>query len=233
MITRKTKVTLSVLTLAVAGALSGAQAVAATTLSFSCITNNNASNCGAGASQLSMDVVDLGGNQVRFDVKNDGPAQSVVTEVYFDDGTLLGIAGLIDKDQGVGGHTLVDFTQGANPPNLPGANNISPAFQVTAGFLADADSPGPKWGVNNTGNEWLGIIFDLKPGMTYANVVSALAQGGGDGGLRVGYHVTGFGNGGSESFVNDLFAVPVPAAVWLLGSALVGLGLTARRTKTA
>ncbi len=42
-------------------------------------------------------------------------------------------------------------------------------------------------------------------------------------------HVINFESGGSESFVNN--PVPVPAAVWLLGSGLLGLVGVARRRK--
>jgi hypothetical protein len=34
---------------------------------------------------------------------NSGPLASSITDVYFDDGALLRIAGLIDADDGVGG----------------------------------------------------------------------------------------------------------------------------------
>jgi hypothetical protein len=53
------------------------------------------------------------------------------------------------------------------------------------------------------------------------------------GDLRIGIHVQSFGNGGSESFVNDPglppSIVPIPAAAWLLGSGLIGLAGVARR----
>lgn len=116
----------------------------------------------------------------------------------------------------------MDFTQGANPPDLPGGNNINPSFQITAGFLADADNPVPKWGVSS--GQWLGVIFDLQGAQTYDDVIAELT----DGSLRIGMHVINFENGGSESFVNN--AVPVPAAVWL-GSGLLGLMALARRRK--
>ena len=59
----------------------------------------------------------------------------------------------------------------------------------------------------------------------YADVIAELT----DGRLRIGLHVQGFGNGGSESFVNN--PVPVPAAVWLFGSGLIGLVGVARRKR--
>ena len=195
----------------------------ATTVSFYCISNTSATNCTAGATQLSVDVLDIGPGQVQFNFYNSGPANSSIADVYFDDGSLLGIASLIDFDDGFGGDMGVDFSQGASPGNLPAANNASPPFQATAGFLADSDSPVQPNGVNP--GEWLGIIFDLQGAQTYADVIAELS----DGRLRIGLHVQGFGDGGSESFVNN--PVPVPAAVWLFGSGLLGLVGVARRKR--
>lgn len=201
-------------------------AAQAVTLSFFCITDNKAVDCGIGETQLATEVTSYGigtgtggVDQVLFTFTNTGLGQSTISEIYFDDGSLLGLAGLIDRDNS--GDVDVDFSQGANPPDLPGRNNIDPSFQVTAGFLADADNPAPKWGVSP--GQWLGIIFDLQGTQTYADVIAELT----DGRLRIGMHVINFENGGSESFVNN--PVPIPAAVWLLGSGLLGLVAVARR----
>jgi opacity protein-like surface antigen len=133
------------------------------TYSFVCITNNNAGNAAIGEAQLFVDVSAIT-NQVLFTFRNIGPQPCFIRGVYFDDGTLLALADLIDKDQN-GGDPNVDFSQGASPPDLPGRNNISPPFNTTAGFLAAADSPGTnKDGVDPY--ESLGVIFNLKTGKT-------------------------------------------------------------------
>ena len=195
----------------------------ATTVSFYCISNNSATNCATGATQLSVDVLNIGPGQVQFNFYNSGFANSSIADVYFDDGSLLGIASLIDADDGTGGDSGVDFSLGASPGNLPSANNASPPFQTTSGFSADADPPVQPLGVNP--GEWLGIIFDLQGTQSYADVIAELTNGD----LRIGLHVQGFGDGGSESFVNN--PVPVPAAVWLFGSGLTGLVGVARRKR--
>lgn len=196
-----------------------AQAHAAT-LSFDCITNNLAGDCAIGESQLSVDVTSYSATQVLFKFNNTGSSASSITDVYFDDGTLLGIAFLIDADDN-GGDLGVDFSQGASPGNLPGGNNASPAFVATSGFTADSDPPTQSNGVNL--HETLGVVFGLQSGGTFADVLSELASGE----LRIGIHMQGFGPGGNESFVNNL--VPIPAAVWLFGTGLLGLVAVSRR----
>lgn len=201
---------LSVFTLAVAAPAKAA------TLSFFCITNNSAGNCAIGESQLSVNVSTYGTNQARFDFLNVGADASSITDVYFDDGALLGIATIVN---GPG----VSFSQGASPPNLPGGNNVTPPFQVTEGFLADSDPSVTVNGVNP--GETLGIIFDLQTGKTFSDVLADLA----DGSLRIGMRAQAFAGGGGESFVN--YPVPIPAAVWLFGSGLLGLVGSARRNR--
>jgi hypothetical protein len=203
-------------------ALALSNAASAVTINFECLTNNNAGDCAIGEAQMSVDLTDYGNDQVLFSFYNTGSEASSIEGVYFDDGTLLGIASLIDADDGVGGDDGVDFSEGASPGELPGAQNADPVFETTAGFLADSDTPIPKEGVNP--GEWLGIVFDLQPGVTYADTVAALGTD-----LRIGIHVIDFASGGSESFVSTV--IPVPAAVWLFGSGLLGLVGMARRRR--
>jgi hypothetical protein len=141
--------------------------------------------------------------------------------VYFDDGTLLGIASLTD---GSG----VDFEVGASPGELPGANGADPDFATTAGFSADSEPAAAPNGVAY--NEYLVVTFNLINGKTYDDVIAALD----DGSLRIGMHVQALGTS-SDSFVNDdpfdsQEQVPEPSTLALT---LVGLvsacGLRRRR----
>jgi hypothetical protein len=195
--------------------LAGAPA-SAVTLGFDCLTNNLGSDCAIGEAQLTVDVVDEGGGLVLFHFKNAGPEASAISEVYFDDGSLLALSSVID---GPG----VDFEPDANPPDLPGGQNAVPPFEVTEGFLAQS-VPSPV--MNGVGpSEWVKIQFTLQGGQTYADVIDELTTGE----LRIGIHVIGFQSGGSESFINP--PIPEPGTALLLGGGLAALGLRRPRRR--
>jgi len=198
-------------------------AAASTFYSFENITHSNAGAEADGEANLRLEVIDLGSSQVRFKFGNN--ATSSLTDVYFDDGSLLGIASITSS-------AGVSFSQGASPPNLPGGNSVSPAFVTTAGFLADSDAPVAHNGVNL--GEWLAINFNLISGQTYASVINALAlpHNGGAGDLRIGLHVQGFASGGgSESFINIATPVPEPRTYAMLLAGFCVMGAIIRRRK--
>ncbi len=187
-----------------------AMPASAASVGFGCITGSLASDCAIGETQLHLAITDEGPGQVRFTFSNSGPLQSVISEIYFDDGSLLGIASIING-------TGVVFQQDANPPNLPGGNLASPPFQVTAGFLAEA-VPSPA--MNGVGaGEFVAIIFNLQGGASYSDVLTQLS----DGTVRAGVHVISFTSGGSESFVNHPLPEPSTALLLLAAPGLVAL----------
>ena len=209
---------------------------------------------------MSIVISDLGYNagldvfQAEFKFQNSGPSASSITDIYFEDGTLLGIADIDDSLPGV------DFDAGASPPNLPGGNALDPDFgpaTATTYFGSiDSESPAQPNGVNP--GEWVSIVFNLvsetlsggsRLYKTFFDVYDALIAGTDaanfDGvddpdTLRIGVHVQGFADGGSESFVftdpsgPQPTIVPEPAslAVWLLLLGTTGgLWFTSRRRK--
>lgn len=195
--------------------------------------------------QLSIDVTDstwtdgtgVVHNQALFTFYNIGAVDSTITGIYFDDGSLLGIAGILDGVEGDG----VDFSAPATPSELPGNKNANPDFVTTVNFSADADSPTGLGGDGVDLGESVGILFDLQAGKTFNDVIAAIHAGfalnPGDNPddpidtLRIGLHVQAIataydedGNlGGSQSYV----LTPVPGAVilGLLGLGVVGIKL--------
>ncbi|MHC4476709.1 MAG: hypothetical protein ACYTEL_13755 [Planctomycetota bacterium] len=193
-------------------------ATATVTYSFDCITTNDptGASCLAGEAALFMDVsataVDT---QVLFTFRNEGAAGPYdafyIDGVYFYDGALLRISSLIDSDDGIGGDPSVDFTEGANPAHLPGFSitgyKLVTGYTLDVNDTADADPPPTFNGVQ--AGEWLGVLFDLKPGTDFDAVINGLN----DGSILIGLKVQGFGEY-SESFTNN-GVIPVPGAIAL------------------
>lgn len=209
-----------------------------TVLNFYGITKNDTTGAAVadGKANLRAEVTDLGTDSsgqssVRFKFTNNSNNSSL-TDVYFADGALLGISGVTFSSG-------VSFTGGsASPPDLPGGNSISPSFQTTAGFLADADSPPTKNGVQNSDatGEWLAIDFLLKSGKSFTDVLSALTLPGvsptdAAPWLRIGLHVQSFAGDYSESFINSPIPEPETYPMLLAGLGLVGF--MSRRRKIA
>ena len=203
---------LLLLSLLAAVVLVAPRPAAATSFPFSCITNNNATDCNTGQSQLHLDVTSVMGLGVQFELTNVGASQSTIAGVYWDDasGLLSSLASISNMG--------VSFSANGSPPDLPGGNSISPPF--SADFRVNANSPAPQNGVNP--GDTLDVVFNLQGGVTPADVISALNSGA----LRVGLHVINFASGGSESLVN----VPEPGTLLLVGAGVAWLARRGRAT---
>lgn len=206
-----------------------AQVNAGVVYTFNKLTNNGGPSV---ASQLSVEVLAVSTTQVAFKFHNVGSIAASITDIYFDDGTLLDIS-KIETSLGV------NYSEGAKPGNLPGGEAIN--FNTSKGFLADSDSPIMTNGVNNTltDAEWVKITFDLKgdPYLTkelaLKGIIDAMEMSlkspGVDlyGGLRIGLHVQSIGpSGNSDSYVNGredniITEVPEPATVTLSAIGIV------------
>lgn len=176
---------------------------------FEIFTDNGPYNDSTG---FYMDV-DNGGSSVDFTFYNSSTIQSSITNIYFDDGTLIGATQSIIN--GSGTFFIEDF----GPGNLPGGNDYPGGFNADKQFNVGADPPPPADGINNTGDgEWVTIRFELVGG-TFQDVLGELDSGT----LKVGIHIRDFPLGSSESAVN----VPEPTTILLLG--LGGLVLLRKR----
>jgi len=177
---------------------------------------NDTGDMAAAQSQIFADVSALGGTQVLFDFRNNGPVACSLTDIYFRDGNIIQFNYLIDRDEN-GGDLGVDFSEGATPPEPPQGGGGWTSF-----FTTDSDpQPGGVMlnGVNNgdpTG-EVLGIVFDLSGGQTINDLEDAFKTHD----VETAIHVQGFLPQGSEWLVNN-GVIPAPGAVLLAG---IGVGL--------
>jgi hypothetical protein len=187
---------------------------------FTSVTDNDPLNAAIGESQLLMDVIDAGNNRVIFNFSNHGPAASAITDVYFEDGTLLGIASIDDVDPAVSFSQLAQFT------DVPTAISTADNFHVTVGFTSDFGDSVYSAGVNP--GESIAVAFDLKPRKNFDNVLDDL----GSQSLRIAVQMKGFASGGKEALINKSFSIPSPDAM-VLASIGAGLVIYLRRRKPA
>jgi len=128
------------------------------------------------------------------------------------------------------GASTTGFSYVVNPDDLPSGGSADPVFTATKSFGADAK--GNIANTLNTSTDILGIVIQLQNGYNFSNLLGDLESGS----LRLGLHVRAInGTKISDSFVNDPFLapanpVPLPAAAWLFGPALL---VAARRRKAA
>jgi len=179
-------------------------------LSFYRISSNAAQNIEA---QLHCVVSEVSSSTVSFKFTNLVGVSSSVSEIYFDDGPFLQVAPTLFQFG-------TNFTGGgASPSNLPGGNTLSPPFNATQIFSADAVG-NPSNGIS-TATDWLDMHFTLVSGTNFGDVVDALTTGA----LRIGLHVRAIGPGEeSDSFVNVPTVVPLPPSAWAGLACMAGIG---------
>lgn len=197
------------------GMLAGTGRAATVTYGFECLTNSSATNAATGAAQLTVKVSSSVAG-VSFEFNNSGPNASSICQIYFDETTLFLGGATITPSAGV------SFSINGSPPNLPAGNTASPAFASTIRYTAD--SPVQPNGVNP--GESLLLDFALLTGSAN-DVLSELASGA----LRIGIHVQGFADGGSESFLtgDPVNVIPLPTASAMGLAGLAALSLRRRR----
>lgn len=185
------------------------------------------SGCDVGESQFKVDIAQSAADEVTFTFSNIGAEPSTVSSVYFyGDGFFSGL-NAIDN----GSYGRVEFISGARPHNLP-----APRYVVTgeAAYRFGANTVTSLNSINqgdSTAHESVAISFGLA--VDYNSLLTGLQYAD----LRVGVFGRYFENTpGGVGFINfasdtPLTAVPVPPAVWLFGSGLLGLAGIARRSQ--
>jgi hypothetical protein len=232
--------------LVVASCVAGRARADSITLGFDVIesTASTAARQAQGQFRVTVSDVGVGPNQALFTFTNVGTIASSITDIYFQDGTLLAMANIINAPVSRNGE-VTWFTEGAAPKNLPGGETLTPKFSPVVGinfFSLDTVYPLNQLGVNP--GEQLGVTFDLKNGMNFQNVLKALATTPPstvtNPSLRIGINVQGIGpQGATASYVNvrptvttpttptTPRAAPLPGTAWA-GLALLG-GVGAKR----
>lgn len=182
--------------------------------------------------QLIMEVTEGGADNVLFTFTNNGPLESSITRVYFDDAPSNLLASIDIGAESPG----VNFSLNANPSNLADAEVDPHRFFATD----SANSVVPRFnnGINHSAEvpgEFLTISAILNAGATFTDVVTSLAGGPASQGnlLRVGLRVIGidqFNDSGSASFldvgVGSGPTAPIPESS-TYAMLLAGLGLIA------
>lgn len=177
-------------------------------LGLTCISNNNATDCANGESQLSVDVYDSGNGGTTFQFHNAVGESMTVANIYFDSDSEL-----LTQDDAVLTQYQVVYVEGGSPIDLPSGNTVN--FEST--FHWSAEDPKPSYGLNDDQDE-LYITF---LSAVYEDVYDELLSGD----TRIGLHVINFDFDGSESFTTLLTPDPVPEpSTWsLMGIGLIGL----------
>jgi len=185
---------------------------------FACITNNSG-DCGSIASLLSLEVTDEGGGETLFNFSVASGDNAAVKKIFFDDATGLLDYSTATLNQLVGvGSYGVDFKPFSAGGNLPAGNTVD--FDSTFYTKAKPPSGDNKYGIDN--GESLGITFI---DTDFSAILAAIRVFD----LQIGVHVGSVGEG--YEFSESLRVVPVPAAFWLFGTALIGFIGFSRRTK--
>jgi len=173
--------------------------------------------------QLGLEATD-NGNGAIFTFTNDVGIDSSIKSIHFD----LGDTGLftdisIFQDSGDG----VTFSEDERKPkNLPEGNTIGFSTDYSAGADGKAAN-----GVD-AADEWISFLALYGSGETFDSLLTAE-------GFRVGLHAISIGgpDGFSDSYVTggltppDVSTVPLPAAAWLFGTALLGFFVASKKRR--
>ena len=222
---------ISVVALIAAATAPSVQAVSLGTFSFSQSpyeTQNSPINVGG---QLFVDVysgpVETAANQTLFVIRNTGAIapNARITSIYFDTPAGMTVNTLIDDDEAdpngfLAGDIDVNYASPATPGQPQGGLTNLGGFNTV--FSAEPDVPQPNNTSINAG-EYLGVLFDGTIGAGESVLIALHLQ-------SLPNNPDGSGTNQSDWYISA--PIPVPAAVWLFGSGLIGLVGVARRKRS-
>jgi hypothetical protein len=197
----------------------------AATIDFSCLSIT--SKCIDNANLFSLEVSDTGSKKspgTSFLLSVGNGTDTAIDGIYFDDrnGLLDPTLYEFDFSGGTKAGGGVEFDPFKVPGRtMPRGSRVS--FNSDFSSLATPPRGNDKNGVDN--GEWLGITF-------FDTTTSLILAALGTGDLRIGINTRSLAQLVSNPPAMPT-VVPLPAAVWLFGSALIGLlGISAGRRKT-
>ncbi|HEY0562213.1 MAG TPA: VPLPA-CTERM sorting domain-containing protein [Methylophilus sp.] len=188
--------------------------VLANTYSFA-PTNANQNNQGLTIGSLfELEVLSAGADQVTFSFSNLNTLSSAIIGVYIGGPTLFSASSFVESD-GV---------------NFSAINQSQPqtGFDIEAASRS-VNQGGQNFinGINSGTAELLTYTLTLASGNTFDTVIDSLNSGS----LLVGVTGQNDGQGNDQYLINTPSAVPLPAALPLMASALGLFGLGAKRRK--
>ena len=166
-------------------------------LGFQPITGSERTDARGEPPHFHVDVTDISTRQVRFTFTNREADNCCITEIYFNDGGLLAIAVQIVMEADAGEDPPHDRpSQSVRHESGPRPYHDSTTFQAVRPPPEGADAEVMHDGICR--NESLGIVFDLQPGISFADIINALSRGK----LNIGIKVDHAEGGGSALFIN-------------------------------
>ncbi len=185
---------------------------------LTCVTNNSGA-CTTYGANFSL-TSSGGGSTLTISYASGGSITGAIDAIYLDPTDAIAFITLTQSSASAG----VNFSGTGNPTNLPGAGNISPAFDSAINIFSTSNAnrvdPGESITLAATGPSGainLGTLFTQNA-------------------LRVGLHVQSISGGNvsgnpSDSlvFTSSASPVPEPSTFAIAGAGLIALGLMRRR----
>lgn len=165
-------------------------------LGFKPVGGNGSNSDGTGDTNFYMDITDIRDRRIMITFHNRAQVPCAISDIYFVDGDVFSISvqSARDADSAAAPACTIDLATGSQQ-SAPELYHDSSAYQVARHEQADtatmADGIKP--------SESLGIVFDLKAGVTLADIIAALSGGI----LNISLKLQGVAQGSGGVLIND------------------------------